>query len=120
MTILEELIKSLDHSELDEKVKIICDQIMKEEKSKIKNIIFQPKGPNIFLAIEFISSPGKVNFLCLERESKEKYIVSWWQKNKLVEKSAMKRYQVYPVIEYKVEKILKFYAETLKYLNGES
>jgi len=119
MPILKELLELVSKSELDEQVKQICDQIMVEEKSKFAHPDDEPKGPNIFLSIEF---PDKkyISYLCLERESKEKYIISVWSKlytNKNID--SMKRKRVWEVVEVKAEKILKFYAETLKYVRGE-
>jgi hypothetical protein len=121
MTILNELLSSLEKSELDEQLKQICDQIMKEENPKLssKGLLYQPKGPNIFLSIECNDRTNN-NFLCLERESKEKYIISLWsKKNILSNPETLKRKKVWEVPHTKSEKILKFYAETLKYVKGE-
>jgi len=116
MPILNELLQQLSKSELDEQVKRICDQIMIEETPKFTVPNDQPVGPNIFLAIQFNEEIG-INFLCLERESKETYIISLWSKKKTNEQ--IKRKKVWEVTENKAEKILKFYAETLKYVRGE-
>jgi len=54
----------------------------------------------------------------LEREAKEKYIISQW--SKLNSATILKRKKVWEVGDLgKAEKILKFYAETLKYVRGE-
>jgi hypothetical protein len=121
MSILDEILTKVEKSELDEQLKVVCDQIMTEETEKFTDPNDQPQGPNIFLAIQF-SDKNNISFLCLERELKEKYIVSLWSKkrsNKINETIAMKRKKVWEVTEVKVEKILKFYAETLKYVRGE-
>jgi hypothetical protein len=117
MTILNELLQMVSKSELDEQVKQICDEIMKEERPKFLNPFDEPIGPNIFLSVQF---PDKkyISFLCLERESKEKYIVSKWSKPS--NGTVLKRQKVWEVEDIgKAEKILKFYAETLKYVRGE-
>jgi hypothetical protein len=117
MPILNELIQMTSKSELDEQVKHICDEIMKEERPKFANPFDEPVGSNIFLAVQF---PDKkyVSFLCLEREAKEKYIVSQW--SRLNNGTILKRKKVWEVVDLgKAEKILKFYAETLKYVRGE-
>lgn len=122
MGILTELMEKIEKSELDEQMRQICDEIMKEEMPRIENLSYMPKGPNIFLAISCNSKKNpSVNFLCLERESKEKYIVSLWSKLKNSPESAytMKRKTVWEVTDGKTEKILKFYAEKLKFVKGE-
>jgi len=122
MSILEELLKSVEKSELDEQVKKICDQIMAEERPKFENPKNEPKGSNIFLAIEIKDkTDSNIIFICLEREEKEKYIVSKWSRKKSINLSSLKRVGVWEVdsTDRKAEKILKFYAIKLKYLKGE-
>lgn len=121
MTILEELLQKIEKSDLDEKLKIICDQIMEEELIKSEYKEFPaPKGPNIFMAIYFNDKQNYSNFLCLEREAKEEYIVSLWvEKRNLVLNPNLKRIKVWPVNETNPEKILTFFAKTLKYVRGE-
>jgi len=119
MSILSELLVSLEKSELDDQLKQICDEIMKEEMIEMKNVQLQPVGPNIFLSID-CSDKRNINFLCLERESKEKYIVSLWSKKlTLANIDSLKRKKVWEVTEVKAEKILKFYAEQLKFVKGQ-
>ena len=117
MTILEEIISKFPNSELDEKVKIICDQIMTEETPKFTNPEDRPEGSNIVLAVQ-VNDKKNISFLCLERETKKSYIVSLWSK-KNTTADTMKRKKVWEVVEVKAEKIIKFYAETLKYVRGE-
>jgi len=50
-TILEELLEKTVKSMLDDQMKQICDQIMLEEKPKFTKPVFEPIGPNIFLAV---------------------------------------------------------------------
>jgi hypothetical protein len=117
MPVLNELLQMVSKSELDEQVKQICDEIMKEEKPKFTNPFDEPIGSNIFLAVQY-NDKKNVSFLCLEREAKEKYIISQWSRPKNA--TILKRKKVWVVEDYgKAEKILKFYAETLKYVRGE-
>jgi hypothetical protein len=102
--------------ELEEQVKKICDAIMKEESPKFKSDEKnRPKGSNIFLAIELWGKEGtdKFEFLCLEREFKENFIVS------LVSYPPLRRKQVWEINENNEKKILQYYAETLKSVKGE-
>lgn len=117
MTVLNDLLEQVSKSELDEQIKQICDQIMVEETKNFVHPFDKPEGSNMFLAVEFKDPKNSVSYLCLEREAKEKYIVSLWAKKKQTD--IMKRKQVWEVIEAKTEKILKFYASTLKYVRGE-
>ena len=113
---LDELVTQVPKAELDEKVKRICDEIMKEETTKFKCSGSDiPKGPNIFLAIELWKKEGttRYEFLCLEREFKEKFIVS------LVSCPPLRRERVWEINENNEKKILQFYATTLKYIKGE-
>jgi len=119
--ILEELLKKVDKSEVDEQMKQICDEIMKEESPKMKYFSIRPDGPNIFLAIE-CSDTKNINFLCLEREFKEKYFVSLWSiKLKFIIGTdiVLKRKQIWDISEVKCEKILKCFAEKLKFVRGD-
>ena len=118
MAILNELLESLSKSDLDSQVKQICDEIMKEERPNFLNKHDEPIGSNIFLAVQF-KDKGSISFLCLERESKETYIISLWSKSSGTTGS-LKRKKVWTVEKYnQPEKILKFYAENLKYVRGE-
>lgn len=118
MSVLNDILVGLEKSDIDEQVKVICDMIMLEETPKFMNPYEQPTGPNVFLAIEFDDKKNFANYLCLEREAKEKYIVTLWSKKKQND-PVMKRKQVWEVIETKPEKIIKFYAESLKFIRGE-
>jgi len=117
MTILDELIKEIEKSDVDEQVKIICDQIMQEEIPKFQHPDDRPEGPNIFLSIEFDDKQKYASFLCLERESKETYILSVWIKRKSDDQ--IKRKDVWIVTVSEPKKIIKLYAEKLNFLRGE-
>lgn len=119
-TILEELLEKTVKSMLDEQMKQICDQIMAEEKPKFTKPTFEPIGPNIFLAIQCSKETDiLVSYLVLEREMKEKYIVVLMGQNTKKD-NILRRQKVWEVKEDKAEKILKFYAEKLKFVKGEA
>jgi hypothetical protein len=114
--ILDELLSQVPKTaELDEKVKRICDEIMKEESLKFKSTVEQrPKGANIFLAIELGQcDQDEFEYLTLEREFKEKYIVAH------VTCPPLRRKRVWEVTEVNEKKILQFYVNILKYMKGE-
>ena len=119
MPILKELLDLVSKSELDSQVKQICDQIMIEEKPKFKYPELEPKGSNMFLSIEYLENKN-ISYLCLEREAKEKYIVSVWTNKISLKPKNLKRATVWEVTDNKVEKIIKFYAEKFKFVRGES
>ena len=118
-TILDELLEKTVKSMLDDQMKQICDQIMEEEKPKFTKPAFEPVGSNIFLAIQCSKENDiLVSYLVLEREMKEKYIVVLMGQNTKKD-NALRRQKVWEVKEDKAEKILKFYAEKLKFVKGE-
>ena len=110
MKILESLLKEVPKNDIDTELKQICDKIMDEESPKFK--LSPVTGPNIFLAIEVDNK--KIDFICLERESKGVFFISYWYRGK--------RRDVHS-IEYKSressKKILMYFAEKLSYLRGE-
>ena len=118
MGILNELLEMTKNSDLDLKVKQISDEIMKEERPKFANKSDEPIGANIFLAVQFDDN-GATSFLCLERELAETYIVSLWARLKNTQGSLKRKRTCEAKDTSKAEKILKFYAETLKYVRGE-
>lgn len=123
MSILEELLSKLSKLPIDEQVKQICDKITEEEKSKIEHNLFIPKGPNIFLALEVSEQDiGSFSFLCLERESEGKYIISlrnFSKKRIKNENEYARKVKVWDLREDKTERILSEYARKYKYLNGD-
>ena len=128
MPILEELLKEIKSDDIDEQVKILCDQIFEEEKDKIEHIKIIPKGPNVFLSLEV---PGRtsleVAFVVLERETSSQFIISLWTINKSFinnfksgdDPLSLKRQRAEEVREFKPEKILHEYAKFIKYMKGE-
>jgi GTPase Era involved in 16S rRNA processing len=88
---------------------------MEEEKPKFKYKDYIPVGPNIFLAIETVDE-NNIIYVCLEREFKEKYIVSIWSKEKNNLKSIRRKKAIEVPTEETAEKILGFYGKQLKHL----
>jgi hypothetical protein len=115
MTILEEFLSNIKPSDEVEKIKMICDQIQKEEYPKFLQTdhdkeLFEktrPKNVNIFLTLKTKTH----RFICLEREFKDTYIVRIYD-GKYLERS-------HEVKEHKAEKVLQKFAEILKFENGE-
>jgi len=128
MAILEELLKEIKSSNIDEQVKILCDKIFEEEKLNIHYYNILPTGPNVFLALEV---PGRrsteVAFVSLERESSNKFIIVVWTTTKQIYQDAtakeesifLKKQRVVEIDEFKPEKILQEYAKFIKYMKGE-
>lgn len=119
MTLLEELLSKVEKSDLDQALRVICDEIQKVEDIKIENKDDAPKGPNIFLTIEVPGITTKdICFLCLERETKGKFIVGLWskQKNRIM---TIKRTQAFEVKEIKPEKVLAFFIDKVSLMRGD-
>lgn len=116
MTILEDLLKNMEKSPSYEKIRKISDSIMEEERLKFKNPELEIKGANVLLSIQVDNKTDRVQFLCLEREFKEEYIVSLYE---VKPNSSIIKKRVYQINSYVPEKVFKFYAETLKYFCGE-
>ena len=128
MSILEELLKEIQTSSIDEQVKILCDRIFEEEKDKIKHKIIIPRGPNVFLALEVSGRrSSEIAFVSLERESSSKFIIVVWTttkqiySNSIIEKEPiyLKKQRAVEINEFKPEKILLEYAKFIKYMKGE-
>ena len=129
--LLDEILSEVKESITDEQVRIICDKIMEEEKNEFKYPDEVLKGPNIFLCLEI---PGRnkkeIGFLVLEREAVESYIVGRWVRFKPKKeaknpekdpdkKPPLKRVDAWPIKYDTPKKIIKEYAEKLKYVRGE-
>lgn len=125
MEIIEQLLKEVKSSNLDDQVTELCDCIFEEEKNRIEYSQYIPKGPNIFLALEVPGTIQKeIAFICLEREFKEKYIITLWTGflPKLLsdESEKLKKVRTWSIDEFKQPaKILKEYAKIMKYMKGE-
>jgi len=122
--LLNEILLELKDSEIDEQVKAICDKVTKEELESMERKDEIIIGPNIFLCLEI---PGRtkneVGFLTLERESVETYIIGHWVRYKpkkdKAETPPYKRVEVFPVKDDRPAKVLKIFAEKLKYMRGD-
>lgn len=118
MSLIDELMKKVEKYELDEQLKIICDELQPEFDKNGHNPD-SPRGPNIFLSVNV---PGITNkdlcFICLEREERSKYIVSYWakQRERLV---PCKRTKAIPVNNNKASEILMFFINHVSFMNGE-
>ncbi len=118
MSILKGLIdeSKKDNLDLDTELKMICDTISEEEKNDSQDV---PTGPNIYLAIEV---PGITKrdlcFVCLERESRGKFIASLWSKQRDKD-TPIKRTVVWEIKEDRAERILGFFADKVAFMRGE-
>ncbi len=127
MGILQELLKEIKSDDMTQQIREICDSIYEEESS---NFLFpnqEPKGSNVFLALEV---PGRytkeIGYLTLERQSKELYIAVFHtlDKNRIdIENPEAtpiaRRQKVWEIDENKSEKILMKFAKICKMLRGE-
>ncbi len=119
MTILDELLATIQKSDVDEQLKIICDQISKEEIHDL--VLYEgPTGANIFLSLPVHCADEKYeNYICLEREAQSKYIISHWNCLRSNELAIPKRIKAWDVKQDAPKKILKDFAERMSYLKGE-
>lgn len=125
MGILQHLLSELKDTDLTHQVRVICDQIIEEEKDKIEYPELNPTGPRVFLSL---SVPGRndreIGFLTLEREDLEVYVAiySTLEKHRIVEdpeeQLPPRRRKVWVIDENKAEKILTQFAKKLKMLRG--
>jgi len=126
MGILKQLLSELKGDDNLEKVRIICDQIIEEEKRNITHHQIIPKGPNLFLVLEV---PGRIKdeiaFLALERESEDLWLsvlfVTTVKEFAMREKTppSIKRQRVWEIKDHRPEKVLTEYAKRYKFLRGE-
>jgi len=115
------------NSDVTEQTRQICDQIMEQEKSKIKYAPLAPKGGLVFLALEVQGRNDKeIGFLTLEREDEERYVAVYYTLEKyrineenLEDTIPPRRRKVWEINEFKPKKILTQYAMKLKFLRGE-
>jgi hypothetical protein len=124
MGILEQLLNEIKEPDLTHQVRVICDQIIKEEPLS-KYAELNPMGPRVFLSIEVPGRNNKeIGFLTLEREDEEVYcaIYSTLEKYRISENPeetiAPRRRKVWVIDENKAEKILTQFAKKLKMLRG--
>ena len=119
MTIIDELLEKWKKSELDEKLRILCDQIMKEEISDL-TVYEGPSGANIFLSLSVDTKNKKYeNYICIEREAQKKYIISHWCCLTNSDLSIPKRVVTWEVKHDDPKKILKEFIDRMQFLKGE-
>jgi len=118
VSIIESLMAEIKSNETDEQVKEICDKIFEEEQGKIKSIDSIPIGPNIFLSLEVKANSDEIaRFICLEREASKTYIVTTWIKR--TEGGVAHRIRAKECKFDDTKRIMRFYAENVKFINGE-
>lgn len=118
MSILNDLLNELRSDDSDETLKKFCDKIYEEEKKKyINHPEFLPTGPNVFLALECPEDFQRYNFICLEREEKNKFIVSHWAVTKNTE--VAKRIRVWDCRGLPNNKIVDMFLEKYNFLRGK-
>ncbi len=118
MTIIQELLDLTVKSELDEQMRIFCDQITQEE--GINPETYEgPVGPNIFLSLPVeVKHAKEENYICIEREMKDEFIFSHWTVLKLSSASP-KRVKIWTCKEVKTDRILKEFVERMQVIKGE-
>jgi hypothetical protein len=114
MGILEQILEEIEPVILDEQVREICDRIIDEEKEEN---YCGPDGPNVFLSLEAFKTEKEHTFLCLEREEVGKFIITKYVKTSLT--GPLKRVQVWEIKEDKANKIIRAYAQKMRYIKGE-
>lgn len=113
MTLLDQLIEKTrkETDDLDRQLKIICDEIQKENDNGIND-------PNLFLCIEVPgNSKNEIRFLCLERILRKKFCLSLWVKN--INTNSIKRFMVWDINETDLNKILSSFSDKLLFLRGD-
>jgi len=125
MGILKDLLRELKDVDLTQQVRVICDDIIKEESSSIQYQELKPRGPRVFLSLNVPGRNDKeIGFLTLEREDEESYIAiySTLEKYRISEDPEdmipTRRRKVWVINENKAEKILTQFAKKLKMLRG--
>jgi len=123
MTILGELIKSINTGDNLEKIQILCSQIFEEEKDNQEYLEKHPKGPNLLLVLEVPGSiQTELGFLGLERESEDAYVIVLYAIKKQEidhDEPSIKKKRTWIINDSRPEKILTSYAKQYKILIGE-
>jgi len=116
MTILSDLLNEMKSNDEDEILRKICDKISEQELKGLHST-FLPVGPNVFLALECPGDFQRYNFLCIEREEKNTFIISHWTRLKK-ESAVTKRSKVWECKGMLNREIVEMYLEKLKFLRG--
>lgn len=116
--LLDELIAKTAKSEKDDQLRIICDEITKEEIQNPQDYE-GPSGPNIFLSLPVSIPKAKTeDYICLERESKGVFVISHWSCLKTSE-APPKKVKVWACKYDEIKRILKEFTERIVFLKGE-
>ncbi len=116
--ILDELLEEVKESDVDEQVRIICDKIFEEESDGLDPAYNnRPNGANIFLSLPINPRAEMITYLVLQREAQSEYAVSMWTTSLPGAPSMIRN--TWPIKESKPEKIMKAYAERLKWAKGD-
>jgi len=118
MSILTDLLNEMSSSDSDETLKKLCDKLYDEEVKYVNHPKLLPNGPNIFLALECPDDFQKYNFICLEREEKNKFIVSHWVVLKKNTESA-RRVKTWDCRGLPNHKIIESFLEKYNFLRGK-
>ena len=118
--LLDELVNEIKGKDIDQQVKEICDIIIEQEKDSVKDEEYLPSGPNIFLAL---NCPGRVKdeigFLTLERELQGEYVIGFWGIKPKIKNDKLRRYKTWIIKEVNSKRIIRAFAEKLKYVRGD-
>ena len=126
MSILKQIIDSLEGDKNIDQVREICDKISDEEIPKMDEYI-GPKGANIFLSLPAVDMDHECTFLTLERETFDDFIIGVWKRIKQIKVKdptsitlgSLSRIKAVLIKSDRPEKIIEEYAKMLKYLKGE-
>ena len=127
MGILQELLKEIKSDDMTQQIREICYTIYEEESPNFLYPDQEPKGTNVFLALEV---PGRytkeIGYLTLERQSEELYVAIFHtldiNRINIENPEATpiaRRQKVWEIDENKAEKILMKFAKICKMLRGE-
>ena len=126
MGILREILKEMKTEDNLEKIRTICDEIIKEEEDNIQHPEILPKGPNLFIVLEVPGRvKGEIAFLALERESEDLWLsvlfITTEKDYAFREKNdpSIKRTRVWQIADHRPEKVLTEFAKRYKFLRGE-
>jgi len=118
--LLDELVNEIKDKDLDQQVREICDAIIEQEKDSIEYEEYLPIGPNIFIAL---NCPGRtkkeIGFITLERELQGEYIIGYWGVIPTIKDDKLRRYKTWSIKEVNSKRIIRAFAEKLKYVRGE-
>lgn len=130
MSILNELLSMVKDNNLDEQMRIACDQLMEEEKDNFKYLEFHPDNVNIFITMELKASKSTMYFLTLERESVGIYVIRKYSRRfgKKIIRKEVDDELIYPPLKIiestsckfsDLKRILIEFAEKFKFELGE-